>query len=88
MDAVAAQVQTLVALRHFVAAFDVSHVVSKPTRLCVTAHAATDVSSRETLVLVQSKTYSLHRERTLLDARNELPIATLRRPLLCFAVSA
>ena len=78
MHTVAAKVQTLVALRHFVAAFDIGHVVSKPTRLCTTMGAIMDASTRETLFFVQHKQYSLHHERTLLDARNMLPIATLR----------
>ena len=78
MKQVASKVQTLAALRHFVAAFDAVHVASKPTQLCVTADAVTDVASHETLFLIQQKSYSLHRQRTLLDGRNQLPVATLR----------
>jgi hypothetical protein len=78
MHDAASKVQTLVALRHFVAAFDAGQVASKPQQLRVTADAVVDVASRETLFLVQQKHYSLHRQRTLLDARNELPVATLR----------
>ncbi|POM65683.1 Hypothetical protein PHPALM_18565 [Phytophthora palmivora] len=75
---VASKVQTLVALRHFVAAFDAGQVASKPVQLRITADAVVDVATDETLFLIQQKHYSLHRQRTLLDARNELPVATLR----------
>ncbi|OWZ22489.1 hypothetical protein PHMEG_0002804 [Phytophthora megakarya] len=78
MHDVASKVQTLVALRHFVAAFDAAHVASKHTQLRVTADAVSDVATGETLYHIQHKSYSLHRQRTLLDARNELPVATLR----------
>uniref|UniRef100_H3GGK0 Tubby C-terminal domain-containing protein n=2 Tax=Phytophthora ramorum TaxID=164328 RepID=H3GGK0_PHYRM len=78
MHEVASKVQTLVALRHFVAAFDAGQVASKPTQLRVRADSVVNTATRETLFLVQQKQYSLHRQRTLLDARNELPVATLR----------
>ncbi|RLN96380.1 hypothetical protein BBJ28_00003188 [Nothophytophthora sp. Chile5] len=78
MHAAAAKVQTLAALRHFVSAFDPSQCVSKPTQLRITANEVVDVATRETLYLVQQKHYSLHKQRTLLDARSELPVATLR----------
>ncbi|KAG7378945.1 hypothetical protein PHYPSEUDO_009275 [Phytophthora pseudosyringae] len=78
MHEVASQVQTLVALRHFVSAFDAGQVASKPAQLRITPDAVVDVATRETLFLIQQKHYSLHRQRTLLDARNELPVATLR----------
>ncbi|ETI32068.1 hypothetical protein F441_20908 [Phytophthora nicotianae CJ01A1] len=78
MHEVASKVQTLVALRHFVAAFDAGQVASKPVQLRITPDAVVDVGTRETLFLIQQKQYSLHRQRTLLDARNELPVATLR----------
>ncbi|EEY63458.1 uncharacterized protein PITG_03065 [Phytophthora infestans T30-4] len=78
MHDVASKVQTLVALRHFVAAFDAGQVASKHVQLRVTPDSVVDVATRETLFLIQHKQYSLHRQRTLLDARNELPVATLR----------
>ncbi|KAF4320895.1 hypothetical protein BBO99_00003696 [Phytophthora kernoviae] len=37
-----------------------------------------DVNNHETLFLIQQKSMSLHKQRTLLDARNQLPVATLR----------
>ncbi|GMF52462.1 unnamed protein product [Phytophthora fragariaefolia] len=75
---VASKVQTLAALRHFVSAFDAGQVASKPLQLRITASSVVDAATRETLFLVQQKSFSLHRQRTLLDARNELPVATLR----------
>ncbi|KAK1934425.1 hypothetical protein P3T76_011034 [Phytophthora citrophthora] len=75
---VASQVQTLVALRHFVSAFDASQVASKPVQLRITSDAVVDVATSEKLFLIQQKQFSLHRQRTLLNARNELPVATLR----------
>ncbi|CAH0480655.1 unnamed protein product [Peronospora belbahrii] len=78
MHQVVSRVQTIEALRHFVAAFDVTHVASKPIQLRVTADAVVDVMNQETLFLIQQKHYSLHHQRTLLDARNQLPVATLR----------
>lgn len=78
MHEVAAKVQTLAALRHFVAAFDAAQVASKPTKLRITADAVVDVDTRETRYLIQQKQFSLHKQRTLLDGRNQLPVATLR----------
>eukprot|EP00644_Phytophthora_capsici_P015009 jgi/Phyca11/555655/estExt2_Genewise1Plus.C_PHYCAscaffold_760073 len=75
---VASQVQTLMALRHFVSAFDASQVASKPVQLRITADAVVDVATSEKLFFIQQKQFSLHRQRTLLNARNELPVATLR----------
>ncbi|EGZ25092.1 hypothetical protein PHYSODRAFT_311731 [Phytophthora sojae] len=75
---VAAQVQTLAALRHFVSAFDASHVASKPQQLRITPNSVVDAATSERLFHIQHKSLSLHRQRTLLDARNELPVATLR----------
>ncbi|KAE8878071.1 hypothetical protein PF005_g30011 [Phytophthora fragariae] len=75
---VASKVQTLAALRHFVSAFDPSQVASKPLQLRITSSAVVDAATREPLFLIQQKSLSLHRQRTLLDARNELPVATLR----------
>ncbi|KAG7397837.1 hypothetical protein PHYBOEH_012099 [Phytophthora boehmeriae] len=75
---VASKVQTLVALRHFVAAFDAGQVASKHLKLRVTADKVEDVNNGETLFFIQQKNISLHKQRTLLDARNQLPVATLR----------
>ncbi|CEG43153.1 Tubby C-terminal-like domain [Plasmopara halstedii] len=78
MHEVASKVQTLVALRHFVAAFDASQVISKSVQLRITSDVVVDEATGEKIFLIQKKHYSLHRQRTLLDARNGLPVAMLR----------
>ncbi|TDH73318.1 hypothetical protein CCR75_008717 [Bremia lactucae] len=78
MRDVVAQVQTLEALRLFVAAFDAGQVAPKPARFRITPDAVLDENTPKKIFYIQQKQFSLHRQRTLLDVRNELPVATLR----------
>lgn len=88
MHEVANKVTALAALKQFASAFDPSYCCAKATTLRFVPAAAggalafMDTETRELLFRVHEKSLSLHKERLVLDGRNNLPVATLRQALM------
>lgn len=89
MHEVVTQVTSLVALQQFASAFDAAHCCEKATALRFVASgggggalAFMDTETRELAFRVVDKSMSLHKERTVVDAHSNLPVATLRTSLM------